>query len=724
MNTCRIIFFIVSFLMSMTIFGQEDDHSESPYFLLDGNKKDFKFPLLASEMEATLLGPISDVHVKQTYKNTGKEAIEAVYIFPASTRAAVYHMEMIIGDRTILADVMEKREARKTYERAKNEGKRSSLLEQHRPNVFQMNVANIMPGEEISVIMKYTEFIIPEDQEYTFVYPAVVGPRYSGEQYEKWSRQRYTSMNGESSFDFDISIKMNAALPITKIGCDSHETIINHINSEEITLTLDQSNGFAGNRDFILKYKLSGDKIESGVKTFEKNGEHYFLCQMEAPIQSAEPEVVPREYIFIMDVSGSMRGFPLTVAKDLMKNLFSKLKPSDKFNVLFFAGSAFMLCEHSLSATDENIQYAMEEVSARKVAGGGTNMLGAIRKAMNVQKDFDYSRSFVIVTDGYVTVEEKAFQYISDHLNDSNFYAFGIGKSVNRFLIEGLAHVGQGVPFIVTDNSKAASQAERLRKYIQYPVMSNIKVEGDGVELYDVIPENIPDLMSGRPIYFFGKYKPATNGQLKITGNQGVVKFVNQMLLPQPDIKNLAISYLWAREKIRFLDDFNTLRHDAAKEQQITSLGLKYNLLTKYTSFVAVDEVVVNKDNAPVQVKQSLSIPQGLSNPAIGFELEVPEIVGVEAAAIFDITVDSDDNHFVQVAEILLEALMSGEVQLTIISFKSINVEFDDRGRLMLDKNHQYYEMMTKLGEALKDFGYDLKGLKFRIIINSKVKKL
>ncbi len=709
-----IIFFIVFILVNTNIKGQSDDYSESPYFLLEGKKSEFGFPLLANKMEATILGPIADVTIRQTYKNTGEKPIEAVYVFPASTRAAVYHMEMIIGDRTIIADVKEKKEARKTYEKAKSEGKRTSLLEQHRPNVFQMNVANIMPGEEISVVMKYTEYIIPEEQEYTFVYPAVVGPRYTGEKKENWAQQMYSSFKGKPSFDFDISINMQSSIPVAKVKCDTHHTSINQYNPGEINLTLDKEKGFAGDRDFILKYSLSGDEIETGVKTFEKDGEHFFLCQMEAPMLSPEMKIVPREYIFIIDVSGSMRGFPLSVSKDLMRNLFSKLKSSDKFNVMFFAGSAFLLGERSFLATEENINYAMKVLNTQS-GRGGTNMLGAIKKAMNIPKDPNFSRSFVISTDGYVTVEEEAFQYISDHLNDANFYAFGIGNSVNRFLIEGLAHVGGGAPFIVSDNNKAAAQAERLRKYIQYPVLSNINITGHGVELYDVIPEHIPDLMAGRPIYFFGKYKPDGRGQLEVRGNQGGQKFVSHMLLPTPEKENLAISYLWAREKIRFLDDFNTLRYDEEKENKITSLGLKYNLLTKYTSFVAVDDEVVNKERKPDKINQILSIPKGMNNLAIGFEMELEEMVGGEEPSSIDITIASSDAQFKQIAEILLESIMRSEIEMPSLDLKSIEVDFDDAGLLKLDKEHALYDVITKLGEALKGFGYELKDLKFSI---------
>ncbi len=718
MTTLKSVFFLLFLTAGSLIYGQSEDYSKSPYFQLDGKKSEFGFPLLANTMEAHILGPIADVVVKQTYRNSGTNPIEAIYVFPASTRAAVYHMEMIIGDRTIIAEVQTKKEARKTYKKAKNDGRRTSLLEQHRPNVFQMNVANIMPGEEISVILKYTEYIIPEDQKYTFVYPSVVGPRYTGEKEEDWAHQTYVKPSNEDVFDFNFSVHIGSIIPIVKLKCDTHKTNMDQSKPGVVDIRFDKASGFGGDRDFILSYSLAGEKIEAGIRTFEKDGEHFFLCQMEAPQLSEDIKIVPREYIFIVDVSGSMRGFPLSVSKDLMRNLFSNLRSSDKFNVLFFAGNAFMLGERSFLATEENINYAMKVVNA-KGGGGGTRMLSAIKKAMNIPKDPHFSRSFVIATDGHVTVEEEAFKYISDHLGHANFYAFGIGGSVNRFLIEGLAHVGNGIPFIVSDDSKATQQAKRLQKYIQYPVLSDISIEGNGVELYDIIPENIPDLMTGRPIYFFGKYKPQANGNLVVKGDIGNSQFEKNMLLPAPKGKNQSIAHLWAREKIRFLDDFNTLRTDNRKVEEITNLGLKYNLLTKYTSFIAVDEEVVNKSKKPDMVKQILSIPQGMDHLAIGFEMEVEDLIMEKEAVVFDITIDSSNKNLQKVAEILLESLFDSSVELPLLSDMEIEVRFNRFGLLLLNENHKFYALIDNLGNALKNLGFKLEDLNF--IINIEV---
>ncbi|MDX1409527.1 MAG: VWA domain-containing protein, partial [Saprospiraceae bacterium] len=355
--------------------------------------------------------------------------------------------------------------------------------------------------------------------------------------------------------------------------------------------------------------------------TYTDGEDHYFLCQVEPPRLATSPTIVPREYIFILDVSGSMHGFPLDVSKRLMRNLFSAINPSDRFNVLCFAGSAFTLHPQPVAATPQNISFAMHQLSQLR-GSGGTELLPALQRALNVPKTPGYSRSFVIATDGYVTVEEAAFRLVHEKLNEANFYAFGIGSSVNRHLIEGLAHVGRGTPFVATDFEEANTVADRLQTYIEHPVMTDIVVNGRSTQLSASIPQHVPDLTAARPIYCFGKYQPSTDARITITGRIGGEPYSQSFMLPEPSSEHASLRYLWARETIRFLDDFNVVNTNQARIDEITRLGLEYNLLTKYTSFVAVDHEPVT-DGSPHQVKQPLPLPQGVSNLAVGFELEL-----------------------------------------------------------------------------------------------------
>lgn len=685
--------FALLVLLSVTSHAQEDK-CLGPYFLVEGNEQ--SFPLLANQAKVNITGPIANVKITQSYKNNGENPINAIYVFPASTRAAVHHMRMIIGDRIVEAEVMKKQEARQTYQKAKSEGKRASLLEQERPNVFQMQLANLMPGEQIDIELFYTEFLICEDQEYEFVYPTVVGPRFSGEKSETYSNMPYKKAGQAPDYDFGIDIRINTEMDIQKIYSSSHGIKTNTERSFTDVNLLDKEKS-GGNRDFILNYQLAGEAVNSQLHVFNNGEESFFLAQIEPPSLECMPEIIPREYIFILDVSGSMGGYPLQVSKTLMRNLFKNLRAHDKFNIMLFAGSANVLFEQSQEATEQNKQMAFD-VFDKERSGGGTYLINALNKALAIPKVDHMSRSFVIVTDGFVTVDEEALQLIHSRLNQANFFAFGIGSSVNRSLIEGMAHVGGADAFIVTQKQDANREADKLRKYIETPVMTDIKIEANDVTLYDLVTDQIPDLMARRPIYCFGKFKNNHNGTIKISGRQGHDIFSRELSFKDSN-EDDALVYLWAREKIRFLDDFNGIKVDQKRINTVTDIGLKYNLLTKYTSFVAVDEQIATNTPSKDVVKQRLPMPARVNNSAIGFEMEIPELV-VDDKIKTKINIDLDCHELLTktILEELIEQwakqieieslikLKNKEIRLIVKDGKDIFIEAKDDNLIKLEK--------------------------------------
>jgi Ca-activated chloride channel family protein len=250
------------------------------------------------------------------------------------------------------------------------------------------------------------------------------------------------------------------------------------------TIRLDPADKAGGNRDFILRYRLEGGQIASGLLLYQGEQENFFLLMMQPPKGVSLSQIPPREYIFIMDVSGSMNGFPINISKKLLQDLIGNLRPTDLFNVVLFAGGSAVMAEKSLPATADNIKRALEVID-REQGGGGTELLPALKRALALPKAEGFSRSVVIATDGYVDVEKEAFDLIRQNLDEANLFAFGIGSSVNRFLIEGLARVGQGEPFVVLNPEQAPAQAAKFRELIQSPVLTAIKVDYGQFQVYD-----------------------------------------------------------------------------------------------------------------------------------------------------------------------------------------------------------------------------------------------
>jgi len=618
---------IAALLQFDTEKKSDPDKTLSPYFFVKSDNPGIdQLPLKATSADINIAGVIADVTVVQDYANEGKNPIEAIYIFPASTRAAVYSMKMTIGERTIVAKISEREQARRDYETAKQEGKSASLLEQERPNVFQMNVANIMPGDRIRVELRYTELLIPDDGVYEFVYPTVVGPRYSNQPAvtapprEQWISNPYTHEGEKPLYDFNLKCALNAGMPVSDVICTSHKTDIKFDSPADATIRLMPEEKQGGNRDFILHYRLAGDKIQSGILLYPGKDENFFLAMIQPPKQVKLSVIPPREYVFIVDVSGSMYGFPLDVSKKLLRDLIGNLRPDDRFNVLLFSGASNLFSETSVSANEENIKKAINFID-RQQGGGGTELLPALKRALDLTGTEGFARSFVIATDGYVTVEKQAFDLIRNNMNKANFFAFGIGTSVNRHIIEGMAHAGMGMPFVITSQGEAEATAQKFRKYIQNPVLTHIAVSYDKFEAYDIEPLSIPDVFSERPVLIFGKYRGTPSGSIVLKGTNGEGKY--ETSLPVNTVKgsedNIALRYLWARERIRTLSDYASTGYDGSDEYkpEIIKLGLKYNLLTSYTSFIAIDNDIRNKNGNSTTVNQPLPLPEGVRDMAV-----------------------------------------------------------------------------------------------------------
>jgi len=336
-----------------------------------------------------------------------------------------------------------------------------------------------------------------------------------------------------------------------------------------------------------------------------------------------------------------MEGFPLNTSKRLLKDLIGNLRPTDLFNVVLFAGDAKVLSPQSLQANQPNIGRAIGLLEQQR-GGGGTELLPAIQEAMSLPRQDGISRSIVLVTDGYISGEKGVFDHIRANLNQCNVFAFGIGASVNRYLIEGVAKAGMGEPFIVTEEAEADNIAARFREYIQTPVMTDIHVRAIGFDTYDVNPVAFPDLLAQRPIILFGKWRGPVAGTIELTGKTGQGDYVSRFDVTgsQPDEGNGALRYLWARTRIAELSDYGSAEEENVSE--ITGLGLQYNLLTPYTSFIAVREVVTNPTGSAQDVNQPVPLPLHVSDMAVGNGTEVgsePELVWLVAGSLLLATI-------------------------------------------------------------------------------------
>jgi len=585
--------------MTATAAPPDAEDGAAPYLERDGARVDpARMPLVAELAEISVVGDVAEVTLTQVYENLFPTPIEAVYVFPGSTRAAVTGFTMTLGDRVITARLHERQAAREVYEAAKTAGKTASLLEMLRPNVLRMNVANMLPGELVQVEITYVERVRREEGVYALAVPAYVG-------------QRYTSAGELAAGDDDasptagvptrppgmpwglmrgVSVDLSAAVPLVDVSSPSHRmaplgdgaTFYHHGHTE-----LGETP-----RDFELRYRLGGDAIASGVvMTTDKDGETTFMATLEPPARAAASAILPGEYIFVLDISGSMSGWPLETAKTLLADLLAGLRPSDRFNVVTFAGGADVLAPTSLPATPTHLRGLSARIDALR-GGGGTELLAALTTALALPTTRGFTRTLVVVTDGDVDAEAAAFRLVRERAGDANLFAFGVGNSCNRHLLEQLATAGRGEPTVVMDEGQSFDAAARFRRMIAAPVLTDIAVTFPGADVYDVVPTALPDLFLDRPLVVLGKLRGTPRGAIVVTGRTATGPFKARVDLAaaRPADENAVLRTFWAREQVDALSLREALGEDVRK--QIVAVALAHDLLTRHTSFVAVDERV------------------------------------------------------------------------------------------------------------------------------------
>jgi Ca-activated chloride channel homolog len=587
-------------------------NASAPYMMIANSESSAdRLPLKKTSAQVNIAGVIAHVHITQVFGNEGSKALEAVYVFPGSTRSAVFGMQMTVGDRKIVAKIDKREAAQKAFDSARSAGKTATLLEQQRPNVFAMNVTNVQPGDTVTVELDYTELIVPTDGVYEFVYPAVVGPRYSnGTEANKPDAQEWHEnphLAPGKTTPFAVNVTVTAGMGIAAMTSPSHPGAPKFAGKESASFAVTD-----GNRDVVLRYKLRGDAIQTGMLRFEDANEKFFLLMMQPPARIEPSSLPPREYIFVVDVSGSMSGFPLDTSKTLINNLLSDLRPIDSFNIVFFSGGNYQFNDKSVAATPANVARA-KEVLSEQHGSGGTELLPALKRAMQLPNSDDTSRSFVVITDGFVTVESEAYKWIVDNVGRANVFSFGIGSLVNRALIEGLARAGKAEPFVVLSGNEAASKAKQFAQMVSSPVLTRIKINAEAIGGYDIDPGSVPDLFADRPVVVVGKYRKGT-GSVIVTGRRGNQEFKSEINVStaKPDGVNSPVRMLWARGQLATLADRESLG-DAAAVDQGTAIALKYGLLSKHTSFIAVDTVKRGAGQVPVQTVQPLVMPSGVT---------------------------------------------------------------------------------------------------------------
>jgi Ca-activated chloride channel family protein len=598
-------------------------------------EKEVPVPLEHTDVKARVSAFLAAVDVTQKFHNPYDTKIEAEYVFPLPQNSAVTDFLMTVGERRILGLIREREEAEKMYQEARSQGYVASLLTQERPNIFTQKVANIEPGKRIDVKITYFEPLPYNDGEYEFVFPLVVGPRFNPPDITEGvgavargrsgiSGQRtevqYLKPGERSGHDIALALDIDAGIEIEDIYSRTHAIDINRLNSSHVQVALSPNDSIP-NRDFVLRYKVAGDKLKTAmlVNRNEKGGTFALLLQPPKDMENLPR--VGREMVFVVDCSGSMSGEPLAKAKEAMRRCVRKLDSDDTFQIIRFSMNSSSLGDGPIPANPDNIKRGLQYLDSLE-SGGGTMMIEGIKAALDFPHDPNRLRIVSFMTDGYIGNEAEIFKAVNEKLGSARLFSFGVGTAVNRYLLDGLAKMGRGAVAYVNLNDPATDAVDLFYERLAHPALADISVDWGKLAVSDVYPKRIPDLFVGRPVLVTGRFDSNKQAVIHISGLSGGERRTISLQVDPTADKNghAAIESVWARWKIADLADQEILEPSPDIKQQIIDTSLAYRVLTAYTAFVAVDESEKTAGDHGVQVVVPVPVPEG-----VRYETTVPE---------------------------------------------------------------------------------------------------
>ncbi len=590
-------------------------------------EKEIPLPLKHTDVKGQISGYIATVEVTQQFENPYSEKIEAVYVFPLPQNAAVNEFIMVIGERKIRGIIRERQEAEQIYAEARRQGYVASLLTQERPNIFTQKVANIEPGKAIDVNIKYFNTLAYADGWYEFVFPMVVGPRFnppgstdgvgavgrgkmgiSGQKTEV----QYLRPDERSGHDIALAVDIDAGVEIEEVSCATHATQKTSDAPQKAHVQISPLDTIP-NKDFVLRYKVAGKTVKSALVTHTDERGGFFTLMLYPPDDLKTLQRSPMEMVFVLDCSGSMNGQPIARAKDAVKRALRKLGPDDTFQVIRFSQSASQFGSQPVPATPENVRKAIAYVDDLK-GSGGTMMIEGIKAALEFPHDERRFRLVSFLTDGYIGNEVEILEAIHDRLGDSRIFSFGVGSSVNRYLLDRMAKLGKGAVAYIGPNDSNSEIVDLFYDRISHPALTNVTIDWGSLKVEDVYPSRIPDLFVGRPVTVTGRFAGRQNTTVRVQGKVG--SYDKELAIPvrlaDEASTHPGIACVWARRKIEELAARKTYDDSPSLPGEIQRVALEYSLMSEYTAFIAVDSTHQTAGDHGVTIAVPVPVPDGV----------------------------------------------------------------------------------------------------------------
>ncbi len=596
-------------------------------------------PQVSIEVAIDVTAMVARTRVTQFFHNSGSEFVEGVYVFPLPEKAAVDSLWMKIGERVIEGRIREKEEARREYQKAKQEGRKAALVEQQRPNLFTNAVAHIGPNDMIEIRIEYQQALSYENGTYRLRFPLAVTPRYvpagtpsdplpddpkalaaaaAIEPGEPLLQPDYAPAGCGPLNPVDIAVSIDAGVALARVESSYHEAVIEKQAGGRTLVSLVKEQEEA-DHDFELTWTLAGGAAPHAAMFTQQRGETEYALLMVVPPQPSDAERaaferMPRETILVVDTSGSMQGTSMEQAKQALGQALDTLGARDRFNLLEFNSVTRPMLPAAVPATPDNVARARAWVSALK-AGGGTEMDAALRFALAGSDTPGYLRQVIFITDGAVGNEDALFRLIAERLGSSRLFTVGIGSAPDSHFMTKAAQFGRGTFTYIGDVREVHEKMAQLFAKIEAPVLRDVAIRWPDGTPVETFPARVPDLYLGEPVLVAAAAR-APLGTVVVSGLRGNQPW-SVALTPPPDRNAAGVGALWARAKISTLmDELRNGGEQAQIRPQVIAVALEHHLVSAFTSLVAVDVTPTAPGGEVKSAMVKASLPQGWAGGA------------------------------------------------------------------------------------------------------------
>jgi Ca-activated chloride channel family protein len=606
-------------------------------------------PLKALDVQARVDGLLAETRVTQTFVNAHAEPLEATYIFPLPDRAAVTRFRLEVAGRVVEGELKERGAARKEYDEAIKEGHRAAITEEERPGVFTMRVGNLPPGETAKVELTLTGPLPYADGEATFRFPLVVAPRYipgtplpgpcvgegvAADTDAVPDASRITPPVLLPGFPNPVRLSLAvefAPSPLAPLALASSLHAVVEETTEKGRRVVVQP-GERLNRDFILRFRVGAEKIVTSLSLQpDADGkEGTFALTLVPPAGGTATK--PRDVVFVLDRSGSMGGWKIVAARRAMARMVDTLTDRDRFTVYAFDDvietPRGFEGNKLVDATNHHRAQAAEFL-AKIDARGGTEMaqplaqgVGELNALAGDRKTLaERDRILVLVTDGQVGNEDQILRELGKQLKNVRVFTLGVDRAVNEAFLKRLADLGGGASRLVESEDRLDAVMDDVHRHIGTAVLTNLRLEPAGLAFVpgSVVPSRMPDLFAGSPLTIMGRYTGSPQGAIALQARDAA----GQMW--QAEVKasraaGAAPATVWARGKLRDLEDRYVVAGGPELEKEIVATSLRFGVLCRFTAFVAVDRsAVVNAGGQVHGIVQPVEMPEGWAPPGLAY---------------------------------------------------------------------------------------------------------